>query len=76
MFTTGMCRKDSVMTINSVDTEQCFGISKEQAHMYLDMAQAGLWVHPVVLTVSLVITGDLNLTEMEEAYEVVNPTVL
>lgn len=49
--------------------EERFNMTKEDAHTYLDMAQTGLWVHPVTLTVALVLTGDLDISQTGETYE-------
>lgn len=49
--------------------ETLLGISYEQARVYLDSARAGVWVHPVVLTASLCLTGDVELKNLGETYE-------
>lgn len=46
-----------------------FGMSPEDAHLYLDMAKQGLHVHPVTLTAALVMTGDVDLKYLGETYE-------
>ena len=49
--------------------EQLFGVSVSQARVWLDLCRQGVPVDPVLIAVSLVLTGDLELKNLKENYE-------
>lgn len=49
--------------------EQLFGVSVPEARVWLDLCRQGVPVDPVLITVCLVLTGDLELQNLINSYD-------
>ena len=48
--------------------ETLFGMTHTEADQLLDLARLGVPVHPVLITVALVLTGDIELKNLQDSY--------